>query len=34
VFGLVGLLYFSICYPLIRLSNWFEKRLTIEDWTV
>ena len=34
VFGLVGILYFSICYPLIRLSNWFEKRLTIEKWTV
>jgi len=34
VFGLVGILYFLICYPLIRLSNWFEKRLTIEEWSV
>lgn len=34
VFGLVGILYFAICYPLIRLSNWFEKKLTIEQWTV
>ncbi|MFZ1198944.1 MAG: amino acid ABC transporter permease, partial [Desulfobacterales bacterium] len=29
VFGLVGLLYFSICYPLIRLSSALEKRMTI-----
>ena len=28
VFGLVGLLYFSICYPLIRLSNYMEKRIS------
>ncbi|RJQ57099.1 MAG: amino acid ABC transporter permease [Desulfobacteraceae bacterium] len=28
VFGLVGLLYFSICYPLIRLSSYFEKRMS------
>ncbi|MEJ5360011.1 MAG: amino acid ABC transporter permease [Desulfobacterales bacterium] len=27
VFGLVGLLYFAICYPLIQLSNSLEKRL-------
>lgn len=27
VFGLVGLLYFAICYPLIQLSNTLEKRL-------
>lgn len=27
VFGLVGLLYFAICYPLIWLSNRLEKRL-------
>ncbi len=27
VFGLVGLLYFAICYPLIQLSNALEKRL-------
>lgn len=30
VFGLVGLLYFAICYPLIHLANWFEKRLAGE----
>ncbi len=29
VFGLVGLLYFSICYPLIRLSNYMEKRISL-----
>lgn len=29
VFGLVGLLYFSICYPLIRLSNTLEERMTV-----
>ncbi len=31
VFGLVGLLYFSICYPLIRLSNWCEARLAVQQ---
>ncbi len=30
VFGLVGILYFSICYPLIRLANWFERRMCDE----
>jgi polar amino acid transport system permease protein len=30
VFGLVGILYFAICYPLIHLANWFEKRLAGE----
>lgn len=30
VFGLVGLLYFMICYPLIALSNWFERRLSVD----
>jgi len=29
VFGLVGILYFSICYPLIRLSNILESRLNL-----
>ena len=29
VFGLVGILYFVICYPLIRLSNSLEKRMTV-----
>jgi polar amino acid transport system permease protein len=28
VFGLVGTLYFAICYPLIRLSNTLEKRMS------
>lgn len=31
VFGLVGVLYFCVCYPLIRLSAWFERRLTIQE---
>ena len=31
VFGLVGALYFCICYPLIQLSVWFERRLTIRE---
>jgi len=26
VFGLVGLFYFAICYPLILLSNALEKK--------
>jgi len=29
VFGLVGLMYFIICYPMIRLSNQMERRMTI-----
>jgi polar amino acid transport system permease protein len=29
VFGLVGILYFVICYPLIYLSNNLEKRMTV-----
>jgi len=29
VFGLVGVLYFVICYPLIRLSNSLERRMTV-----
>lgn len=29
VFGLVGVLYFMICYPLIRLSNTLEKQMTV-----
>ena len=29
VFGLVGVLYFVICYPLIQLSNSLEKKLTL-----
>ena len=31
VFGLVGLLYFAICYPLVYLSNRLETRLTVEE---
>jgi polar amino acid transport system permease protein len=31
VFGLVGILYFVISYPLIRLSNRLEKKLTIQE---
>ncbi len=31
VFGLVGLMYFLICYPLVWLSNRLEARLTVED---
>jgi polar amino acid transport system permease protein len=27
VFGLVGILYFVICYPLIQVSNTLEKRM-------
>ena len=29
VFGLVGLLYFAICYPLINLSGFLERRMTV-----
>jgi len=29
VFGLVGVLYFVICYPLINLSNILERRMTV-----
>jgi len=29
VFGLVGILYFIICYPLIHLSSNLEKRMTV-----
>jgi len=29
VFGLVGILYFVICYPLIHLSSNLEKRMTV-----
>jgi len=32
VFGLVGILYFVICYPLIHLSNAFEKRLRLQEF--
>jgi polar amino acid transport system permease protein len=29
VFGLVGILYFAICYPLINLSGYLERRMTL-----
>lgn len=29
VFGLVAVLYFVICYPLIQLSNGLEKRMSV-----
>lgn len=29
VFGLVGLLYFAICYPLVYLSNRLESKLSV-----
>jgi polar amino acid transport system permease protein len=29
VFGLVGLLYFAVCYPLINLSGYLERRMTV-----
>jgi polar amino acid transport system permease protein len=29
VFGLVGILYFAICYPLINLSNFLERRMNV-----
>jgi len=29
VFGLVGILYFVVCYPLINLSSFLEKRMTV-----
>ena len=31
VFGLVGILYFAICYPLINLSNYMERRMSVEN---
>jgi polar amino acid transport system permease protein len=31
VFGLVGLLYFAICYPLINLSGFLERRMTVSS---
>lgn len=34
VFGLVGILYFCVCYPLIRISNWCERRLAVQDFQI
>jgi len=31
VFSLVGILYFCVCYPLIRLANSLEKRLSLQE---
>ena len=32
VFGLVGILYFIICYPLIHLVNYLEARMTLQKF--
>lgn len=34
VFSLVGILYFAISYPLIRLSNRLEERMSIQQVTL
>ncbi|MFZ7125103.1 MAG: amino acid ABC transporter permease [Desulfobacterales bacterium] len=34
VFGLVGLLYFMVCYPLVWMSNRLETRLKVEESTL
>jgi len=31
VFSLVGILYFVISYPLIRVSNSLERRLAVQE---
>jgi polar amino acid transport system permease protein len=31
VFGLVGILYFAISYPLIRVSNSLERRMAVQE---
>ena len=31
VFSLVGLLYFAISYPLIRLSNSLERKMAVQQ---
>ncbi len=31
VFGLVGILYFVICYPLIHLSHYLEEKISYES---
>ncbi len=31
VFSLVGILYFVICYPLIRLSNFLERKMAVQE---
>ncbi|MDZ7667055.1 MAG: amino acid ABC transporter permease [Desulfotignum sp.] len=31
VFGLVGLLYFAVCYPLINFSGYLERRMNYEN---
>ncbi len=31
VFSLVGILYFAICYPLIRLSNTLERKMSVRS---
>jgi polar amino acid transport system permease protein len=32
VFGLVGIFYFIICYPLIHLVNYLEARMTVQKF--
>jgi polar amino acid transport system permease protein len=31
VFGLVGILYFAVCYPLIRLANQLEGQMRVQE---
>jgi polar amino acid transport system permease protein len=28
IYGMIAAIYFIYCYPLLRLANWLEKRLT------
>jgi polar amino acid transport system permease protein len=32
VFGLVGIMYFAVCYPLIQLASRLEKRMTVGEY--
>jgi len=34
VFGLVGIMYFAVCYPLIRLATRLEKRMSVEEYSL
>jgi polar amino acid transport system permease protein len=31
VFGLVGILYFAVCYPMIHLSHYLEEKISYES---
>jgi len=33
VFGLVGIMYFAVCYPLIQLATRLEKRMSVEEYS-